>query len=31
MGSNRPNVKILGATHPDALKKYSEADKILTF
>jgi len=30
MGS-RPNIKIMGATAPDALKKYSEADKVLCF
>lgn len=28
---NRPNVKIMGATAPEALKKYSDADKVLCF
>jgi hypothetical protein len=28
---NRPNVKIMGATSPEALKKYSDADKVLCF
>ena len=28
---NRPNVKIMGATQPEALKKYTEADQVLCF
>ena len=30
MGS-RPNVKIMGATQPEALAKYQNADKVLCF
>ena len=30
MGS-RPNVKIMGATQPEALAKYQNADKLLCF
>jgi len=28
---NKPNAKIMGATQPEALKKYEDADKILCF
>ena len=27
----RPNVKIMGATEPEAMAKYTNADKVLTF
>ena len=29
--AGRPNVKIMGATEPEALKKYTESDKVLCF
>jgi len=28
---NRPNISIQGATSPEAMKKYTAADKVLTF
>lgn len=31
IGGSKPNLKIMGATQPEALAKYSDADKILTF
>ena len=31
MIGNKPNAKIMGATQPEALKKYEDADKILCF
>ena len=27
----RPNLKILGATHPEAVQKYADAAKVLCF
>jgi hypothetical protein len=31
MIGSRPNVKIMGATAPEALAKYQDADKVLCF
>ena len=31
LSGNKPNIKVLGATAPEALAKYTDADKILTF